>query len=411
MPSIIATAIRDIRPNPFRRLDRYPLRPEKVEALRESLRSTGFWDNIVARLTADGRAEIAYGHHRLQALQFEYTPDQQVGVIVRDLSDEQMLQIMARENMEEWSTSAAVEIETVEAVVEAYAAGKITLPAPHKRTRRDLLRHAPCYVPGDDLRTSGDHPYTAETLGQFLGWTKPNGAAQSKVYNALTALELIEVGAATHETFAGLKTSDLEAAIEAANARRQEREQTARAWERHAQGAAKAAAAAPDATARETLRTRERHLTEQAELERRRAKDDAGRVVKAVAEKLRSGEIGRNQAAEVAAQVAPPPPPLGRAATPPPGIDEAVKKWLAALSHVLADDAAAEKLETLLEVAEAMRPGALEALAEGLEGLSVRALSLAKRCRHAVGEPKPANAGRSARGVALLDDRGVSACA
>jgi len=34
---------------------------------------------------------------------------------------------MAHENMEEWETSAIVEIETIAAVVEAYGAGKIEL--------------------------------------------------------------------------------------------------------------------------------------------------------------------------------------------------------------------------------------------------------------------------------------------
>ena len=41
--------IKDIRPNPFRNLEAYPPDKEKVKALKESIDSTGFWDNILAR--------------------------------------------------------------------------------------------------------------------------------------------------------------------------------------------------------------------------------------------------------------------------------------------------------------------------------------------------------------------------
>src|SRR5262245_24310269 len=99
--------LKDIKPNPFRHIERYPIKPEKVAALRESLRTTGYWGNIVARLM-NGTAEIAYGHHRLNAMREEYAkePDKEISLLIQDLDDEAMLQIMARENMEEWGTSA-----------------------------------------------------------------------------------------------------------------------------------------------------------------------------------------------------------------------------------------------------------------------------------------------------------------
>ena len=60
--------IGDIQPSPFRDLDRYPLRPDKIDARMESVRSTGFWQNIVARIREDGLPEIAHGHHRFWQL-------------------------------------------------------------------------------------------------------------------------------------------------------------------------------------------------------------------------------------------------------------------------------------------------------------------------------------------------------
>src|SRR5262252_1711227 len=181
-------AVADIRPNPFRHIDRYPIRADKVTALRESLRSTGFWDNVVARVRG-GKPEIAYGHHRLAALKDEYGGREKVELIIRDLSDEQMLQIMARENMEEWGTSAMVEQETVRAVVEAYADGLIELPKLARSAHAAGLRYAPSFVPERRSTDNGDRPYTVIQIAQFLGWLKPSGREQDKVGDALAALQ------------------------------------------------------------------------------------------------------------------------------------------------------------------------------------------------------------------------------
>ena len=173
-------AIKDIHPNPFRHIDRYPIRREKVEALKASLRTTGFWGNVVAR-EHDSGVEIAYGHHRLVALREEYGPDDKVDLIIRDLHDHAMLQIMARENMEEWGTSASVEHETIRAVVEAYAEGRIELESPDDKTPTRSIRYAPSFTRGDVLLARGEHPYTVERIASFLGWvaTERRATAQS----------------------------------------------------------------------------------------------------------------------------------------------------------------------------------------------------------------------------------------
>jgi ParB-like chromosome segregation protein Spo0J len=104
--SLIPCAIKNIRPNPFRNSQRYPIRREKVDALRESLRATEYWPNIVAR-RIDGGAEIAYGHHRIEAARQEYGVDYEISLVIRDLSDETMFQMMARENREVTNSSAS----------------------------------------------------------------------------------------------------------------------------------------------------------------------------------------------------------------------------------------------------------------------------------------------------------------
>ena len=62
---------------------------------------TTFWDNLIARRTPDGTIQIAYGHHRLIALQ--RLGVEEVDIPVRDLDDATMIKIMANENKTEWS--------------------------------------------------------------------------------------------------------------------------------------------------------------------------------------------------------------------------------------------------------------------------------------------------------------------
>lgn len=200
----------EIKSNPFRAIGRYSLREEKVEALRASISKTTFWDNIVARIR-NGKPEIAYGHHRLEALHREFGEDGRVGLILRELDDAQMLKIMVQENMQEWDTSAAIEQESVRAVVLAYGDGTIQLPAPDPKTPLDRLRFAPSFtLGGDDPNAHLDHGrrrYTAPTTAQFLGWH------EEKVRLVLQALALIELKLLTPTDFAGLSPTQARALV------------------------------------------------------------------------------------------------------------------------------------------------------------------------------------------------------
>jgi len=108
--------VKDLKPNPFRDLENYPFNMDKIDKLKKSIEATGFWDNILAR-QVNGDIQIAYGHHRLKALQEVYSDDYMVEVPIKDLSDELMLKIMANENMEEWQSSVAVIDETIRATI------------------------------------------------------------------------------------------------------------------------------------------------------------------------------------------------------------------------------------------------------------------------------------------------------
>lgn len=111
--------LKDLRPNPYRDSERYPIHREKVETLKASIRTTGFWDNVLVRKSSDGKHyEIAYGHHRLEALrelvhEKLIEADFQLDLPVRNLDDAAMIRIMANENVQEYRVTSEIIDETV----------------------------------------------------------------------------------------------------------------------------------------------------------------------------------------------------------------------------------------------------------------------------------------------------------
>jgi len=105
--------VKDLKPNPYRRMDRYPIDLNKVAALKTSIEETTFWENLLGR-KKDGKIEIAYGHHRLIAL-IELDIEE-INIRIKDLDDAMMIKIMANENLEDWKTNPAVVNETVQTV-------------------------------------------------------------------------------------------------------------------------------------------------------------------------------------------------------------------------------------------------------------------------------------------------------
>jgi len=68
-------------------------------------------------------------------------------------------------------------------------------------------RYAPSFVIGDDRRPDADHPYDATTVAAFLGW------GETKVKEALGALELIERGTFQSPDFYGMTQKQARAAV------------------------------------------------------------------------------------------------------------------------------------------------------------------------------------------------------
>lgn len=340
-----------IRPNPFRDLDHYPLDSRKLEVLRESIEATGFWQNFYGRRASDGNGgmfyEIAYGHHRLAILQERAAAsgtDPEIDLPLSSLTDEQMLQIMSRENMSEWGTSATVEIETVRAVVKAYSEGKITLEAPDPRSKLTSMRDAPSFRQlGDDRSAQPRHPYTSHTVAPFLGWRV------QKVQDVLGHLELIENGILGDDAFRGLTTT-------------QALVMSTRAREEQAAAAERAAAAETDQAAQEAAAEEARQREEAARQEKERAEQERQAAIASRDEQLRSNaELAEKTAREA---------------------------WLAAKAtreghEKAAQERAAEAAKAREEAAERARKAAEDAGGKMRAGTPTREVAKERTPRHA----------------------------
>ena len=103
-------------PNPFRDIGNYPINQERVDKLKGSIKNTKFWGGIVCRPhpTQTGKYELAFGHHRIQALkELKHT---EVSIKVFPYSDTQMLQAMAEENREIGQHDVKIMIQTIRQV-------------------------------------------------------------------------------------------------------------------------------------------------------------------------------------------------------------------------------------------------------------------------------------------------------
>lgn len=114
MSELMSVSIGSIDSNPYRQLDQYPYVERKLDTLIRSYAVVGMWEGVIARQNGN-RYEIAFGHHRVEAARRAGLPE--VSLIVRSLTDEQMLQFMGRENIEDYNADFLCMLETWEAAV------------------------------------------------------------------------------------------------------------------------------------------------------------------------------------------------------------------------------------------------------------------------------------------------------
>jgi len=157
--------VKNLYPNPFRKIDKYPIDKHKIEALKISINETEFWDNILARKVND-TFQIAYGHHRLQAL--KELGIKEVDIPVKELDDSTMIRIMANENMSEWSSNTSVILETIQVAKEYLE--EVILNNDWNRVKEILDS---IFIDNSQFENCKKNGIGVQTLKKFLGanWT------------------------------------------------------------------------------------------------------------------------------------------------------------------------------------------------------------------------------------------------
>lgn len=208
--------------NPFRDIDNYPFWRDKLDRLKESMRSTGAWPNIIARATEGGSVQLAFGHHRIQAfreLAEEGFFKPLVELTIMDLSDDAMLKMMADENAEEFGTNFMLgTMNAVSAVVKAFGEGRIKLEAP---AGGPYVWAAPGFIrQSSTLLKDIKLPYSPASVSHYLGWStkhlEDGQQAGLRVLTAMAALELIEMGVCKPQAFQGLTLGEARAVVQQA---------------------------------------------------------------------------------------------------------------------------------------------------------------------------------------------------
>ena len=167
MSHIESVSLAEIDTNPFRRLGDYPYNEKKLDELKRSISDVGLWEGVIGRRNGN-RVEIAFGHHRIEAARrLKMTAGD---LIIRELTDDQMLEFMGRENGEEYNTDFRCLLETWEAAVNH-------LGAEH----------------GSRLAAA-----------ELLGWTTPNGAQSGRANACAKALKAVNEGLTHRENLTGL---------------------------------------------------------------------------------------------------------------------------------------------------------------------------------------------------------------
>jgi hypothetical protein len=178
---MVKVKLGDILPNPYRDFELYPYDQKKIWRLYKSFRKFGWWGNVVGRMRKDGKVELAYGHHRVEAMQRWKGPDWEIEVIVKDLTNKQMLQMMAGENDEAYNCSAAAIDNAVKSAKEYLrthpGAARKVLASRGGRDVKRVREGAPMYA-----TFLGKREYTVEKSIERLNLIESGVVAKEAMY-------------------------------------------------------------------------------------------------------------------------------------------------------------------------------------------------------------------------------------
>jgi len=172
---LMNVSITSIDANPWRNLSKYPFVESKVGALVRSIKDVGLWEGIIVRKVGS-RYQLAFGHHRWKAAKKARLT--KIPVIVRDLTDEQMLQFMGRENLEDWNADFACMYEAWDSAA-------------------------------DHLSRERESDPKAVDIARLLGWIKKSGDTNETGQACASAKTLIDADHISVDDIKGLTVFDV----------------------------------------------------------------------------------------------------------------------------------------------------------------------------------------------------------
>jgi hypothetical protein len=153
MADIRTIALDRLDPNPYRNLIDYPWIETKLEQLQYSIADVGMWEGVIARPHGD-RFQLAFGHHRVEAARRNGLHE--IPIIIKDLTEQQMMQYMGRENGDDYRSDFLIMLNTWEGAVDYNKSKEKGSGAP------DLSVYEPINV------------------AELLGWVRTKAKAETK---------------------------------------------------------------------------------------------------------------------------------------------------------------------------------------------------------------------------------------
>lgn len=186
-------SLSSLDPNPYRDLERFPVQPAKVAAIRASIEETGQWHPIRVRQVGR-RWEIIHGHNTVEALR-QIDPKAKVEVRVVDRDDFGMIRELILENSQAYDSNLYQKTQEVSTVIRALQSGTIgrgdspgQIPVFPVGENTPKVRCAGADNPAKALKTStltkgeGDAKepdsdligtaYSSEAIAEFMGASK-----------------------------------------------------------------------------------------------------------------------------------------------------------------------------------------------------------------------------------------------
>lgn len=194
--AFVKVKLDEIHDNPYRNPESYVYDADKIAALAESIGDTSFWENLLARKTKDGIIQLAYGHHRLQALKklvadglLDY---EEIKLNIRpdtQLTNERMLKIFAQENKDDWGENPQNLCMTV-LQLQAHLEGLVKASKDKDQFLKKVGDVGALKVDDRSFTRMKNHGVGASIIAQFLGDTWSRQTIQD-------ALQVIEKDEAT----------------------------------------------------------------------------------------------------------------------------------------------------------------------------------------------------------------------